>query len=52
MDATRRFSDRVADYVKFRPGYPDSVFSALATRLSPELPRVAADIGEIGRAHV
>jgi len=45
MDATRRFSDRVADYVKFRPGYPDSVFSALATRLSPELPRVAADIG-------
>ncbi len=45
MDATRRFSDRVADYVKFRPGYPDSVFSALATRLPPELPRVAADIG-------
>jgi SAM-dependent methyltransferase len=45
MDATRRFSDRVSDYVKFRPGYPDSVFSALATRLSPDLPRVAADIG-------
>lgn len=45
MDATRRFSDRVADYVKFRPGYPDSVFSALTTRLPPELPRVAADIG-------
>jgi SAM-dependent methyltransferase len=45
MDATRRFSDRVTDYVKFRPGYPDSVFSALAIRLSPELPRVAADIG-------
>ena len=45
MDATRRFSDRVADYVRFRPGYPDSVFSALVTRLPPELPRVAADIG-------
>jgi SAM-dependent methyltransferase len=45
MDATRRFSDRVADYVKFRPGYPDSVFSALATRLPADLPRVAADIG-------
>lgn len=45
MDATRRFSDRVADYVKFRPSYPDSVFSALATRLPADLPRVAADIG-------
>lgn len=45
MDATRRFSDRVADYVKFRPGYPDSVFSALATRIPADLPRVAADIG-------
>ena len=43
MDATRRFSDRVADYVRFRPGYPDSVFSALVTRLPPELPRAAAD---------
>jgi SAM-dependent methyltransferase len=45
MDATRRFSNRVTDYVEFRPGYPDSVFSALAQRLSPDLPRVAADIG-------
>ncbi|HEU4577675.1 MAG TPA: class I SAM-dependent methyltransferase [Polyangiaceae bacterium] len=45
MDATRRFSNRVAEYVEFRPGYPDGVFSALAQRLSPELPRVAADIG-------
>ena len=45
MDATGRFSQRVADYVEFRPGYPESVFSALAARLPADLPRVAADIG-------
>lgn len=31
--------------MKFRPSYPEPVFDALATRLAPELPRVAADIG-------
>ncbi|MEO8178098.1 MAG: hypothetical protein ABI895_04620 [Deltaproteobacteria bacterium] len=45
MDATARFSNRVADYVKFRPSYPEAVFDALVARLGPELPRVAADIG-------
>ena len=45
MDATARFSNRVADYVKFRPSYPDAVFDALVTRLGADLPRVAADVG-------
>lgn len=29
MDATKRFSDRVADYVKYRPGYPAEIVGAL-----------------------
>jgi SAM-dependent methyltransferase len=45
MDATARFSNRVAEYVKFRPAYPEAVFDALVARLGAELPRVAADVG-------
>jgi len=45
VDPTARFSNRVTDYVKFRPSYPEAVFDALVARLGAELPRVAADIG-------
>jgi SAM-dependent methyltransferase len=45
MDSTRRFSNRVADYVKFRPTYPEAVFDTLVARVPPGLPRSAADIG-------
>jgi SAM-dependent methyltransferase len=30
MNSTQRFSDRVANYVKYRPGYPEAVFDLLA----------------------
>lgn len=44
-DATTRFSDRVADYVRYRPGYPRAVLDFLAGTcgLSPCL--VIADVG-------
>lgn len=41
MDSTKRFSDRVEDYVKYRPGYPDAVVRTLG--LEPWM--VVADIG-------
>ncbi|MDZ4286789.1 MAG: class I SAM-dependent methyltransferase [Prosthecobacter sp.] len=45
VDATRRFSDRVANYVRFRPGYPAEVVPLLQgeTGLKPEW--VVADVG-------
>ena len=44
-DPTRRFSDRVADYVRYRPGYPDEIVDTLEreTGLSPGA--VVADFG-------
>ena len=41
MDSKQRFSDRVADYVKYRPDYPEAILSAL--QVSPDW--VVADIG-------
>ncbi|MFP3941833.1 MAG: class I SAM-dependent methyltransferase [Thermoanaerobaculia bacterium] len=42
---TERFSGRVADYVRYRPGYPDALLETLveATGLGPG--RVVADVG-------
>ncbi|MEM7625947.1 MAG: class I SAM-dependent methyltransferase [Planctomycetota bacterium] len=34
MDPTKRFSDRVADYVRYRPDYPPAVLDRLAERFS------------------
>ena len=44
-DPTERFSDRVADYVRSRPGYPSGLIDLLAERgeLSPE--HDVADVG-------
>jgi SAM-dependent methyltransferase len=44
-NATTRFSDRVADYVKYRPTYPIEILDLLAARcgLTPE--SVIADVG-------
>src|SRR5258708_2279885 len=41
MDSTRRFSDRVGDYVKYRPDYPKAILSTL--KVSRDW--VVADIG-------
>ncbi len=43
MDPTQRFSDRVENYVKFRPNYPDALIRFLIERLP--LPATIADIG-------
>jgi hypothetical protein len=43
MDATQRFSDRVENYAKFRPHYPDALIRFMQQRLPA--PAVIADIG-------
>ena len=52
MRSTERFTNRVSDYSKYRPGYPDAVFGAIDYHLSElhragvaALPRTAADVG-------
>lgn len=44
-DPTVRFSDRVEDYVRYRPGYPSGVLGLLAGRLGAHPGSIAADIG-------
>jgi hypothetical protein len=43
MDPTQRFSDRVENYAKFRPDYPDALIRFILERLPA--PAVIADIG-------
>ena len=45
VDSKERFSNRVADYVRYRPGYPPSVLDVLRAEcgLAPE--SVIADVG-------
>jgi SAM-dependent methyltransferase len=43
MDSTQRFSDRVENYARFRPHYPEDLIRFLAELLPP--PAVLADIG-------
>ena len=44
-DPTRRFSDRVGDYVKYRPHYPGSILTLLATDCGLTEDWTIADIG-------
>ncbi len=44
-DATRRFSRRVNDYVKYRPSYPDELVLVLRQRLGYHRGFVIADVG-------
>ena len=44
-DTVARFSDRAADYVKFRPTYPADAVRALLDGLGPPNRVVAADVG-------
>jgi SAM-dependent methyltransferase len=44
-DPTSRFSDRVQDYVRWRPGYPPPVVEALRTDLGLQPSHVVADVG-------
>jgi SAM-dependent methyltransferase len=44
-DPTGRFSDRVADYVRARPGYPPAILEVLEHRCSFTTQAVVADVG-------
>jgi SAM-dependent methyltransferase len=44
-DATRRFSDRVEHYAKYRPGYPPTVLAHLRDRAGLTPASVVADVG-------
>lgn len=45
MDATRRFSSRVGNYVRYRPGYPHAVLEPLRERYGLTARSVIADVG-------
>lgn len=44
-DVTQRFSDRVANYVRFRPGYPAELITTLCEHTRLDATAVVADIG-------
>lgn len=44
-DALTRFSDRVEDYIRYRPGYPAAVLDTLAREFGLRPAQVVADIG-------
>lgn len=44
-DSTQRFSDRVADYVRYRPGYPDELVRVLEAGAGLRPGSVVADVG-------
>ena len=45
LDSTKRFSDRVADYVKYRPSYPHELIDFLESNAFLTESSVIADIG-------
>ena len=45
MKSTERFSDRVEDYVKYRPHYPQAAFDVLRERVGDPQTSTIADIG-------
>jgi SAM-dependent methyltransferase len=45
LDTVRRFSDRAADYVRYRPTYPAEVIREMLDGLGPASQLSAADIG-------
>ena len=44
-DSTQRFSDRVDNYVKYRPGYPSALIHTLLQEVSLGASAVVADVG-------
>jgi len=44
-DTIKRFSNRVENYVKFRPGYPKKVLDLFSDEMSLQIASVIADIG-------
>src|SRR5213595_654680 len=44
-DPTKRFSNRVENYIKYRPGYPDAVIDLLTEECRLTQQSIIADIG-------
>ena len=44
-DAKQRFSSRVADYVRYRPGYPPALIDVLRSKCGLRREHVIADVG-------
>lgn len=44
-DATTRFSNRVADYVRYRPSYPEELIHTLAANAGLRSDSIVADVG-------
>lgn len=44
-DPTGRFSNRAADYARFRPSYPNTAIDAVLSGLRPSTELLAADVG-------
>jgi SAM-dependent methyltransferase len=44
-DAKQRFSNRVTDYVRYRPGYPEEILPLLKTWTNFRVEHTVADIG-------
>jgi SAM-dependent methyltransferase len=44
-DAKNRFSNRVADYLRYRPRYPDGVLEFLRSKCNLSAPHTIADVG-------
>jgi SAM-dependent methyltransferase len=45
IDSTERFSDRVAAYMKYRPGYPDRLVSTMLRKAGLDSNTVVTDLG-------
>ena len=45
LNPTKRFSNRVADYIKYRPGYPSGVLQCLKEECQLQETSIVADIG-------
>jgi len=45
LNPTTRFSDRVVDYVRYRPSYPSAVIDAILAGLGDPFTLMAADVG-------
>ena len=45
QNSKERFSNRVADYVKYRPGYPPGIVDFLQEKYKLDIGRVIADVG-------
>src|SRR4051812_30252980 len=45
MNTKQRFSDRVENYIKYRPGYPEEIIPALQLEIGLMSGDIVADIG-------